>query len=646
MPCYQDYCPAANEHFGEQVPKALLDYLKANDTPKFDETKLGWFTYDRWHNYGHSGTAGNWSQLFGMRDGGNKDDARRAMGAYYTGKFIEIVVRKAKEALNIPMYANAWCGASPCDNEFMDIFHMGCPSLDGMGPDNPGEVLHKYVRPWNMLVEPEFSAPEHFFRSLSFGALLNGHYFANEVEVGARAPIGAVVRAMEPVLVTKRNPGDLLGFYPPGSNHGKRVPKAGYAWEQDYQDLKVKFTLTGDTADDTYLPHTVGPVLGPNGLIMKMGPDEYVITSTKADVELRRAKGDDIGVALAEQGHFESGKWVKEKDATVEAAGKSLRLKFPTANMQYGQIRLKIAAPARDDAPKPANPNTRTGWLGNTFKGGDRNKGRWVQLDIEDIFVFPDGRVATNCTWDEAGRAIGFYKDGDAIGKVDDYTALTGGPAIAADEPYLFALRMERKMNESDPMWFGVARYALDGKPAKWPGAEGRVRNVLFLHPPSDKGGESLTGVAARGGEVFLADPVSRRVKVYGSSDMVPKREFGLTPATDTPYKMTFDKAGRLWICQKDAEGTWRVRAYDARDGAYASREIADVAEPSAIALAPDGRQDRVHVAAGDPPRSAHRPPFIFHRHHKVLLMQINADVIHAVLLAHRALEGSKAKPF
>jgi hypothetical protein len=345
MPCYQDYSPAANEHIGEQVPKELLDYLKANDTPKFDETKLGWFTYDRWHNYGHSGTAGNWSQLFGMRDGGNKDDARRALGAYYTGKYIEIVVRKAKEALNIPMYANAWCGASPCDNEFMDIFHMGCPSLDGMGPDNPGEVLHKYVRPWNMLVEPEFSAPEHYFRSLSFGALLNGHYFANEVEIGARAPIGAVVRAMEPVLVTKRNPGDLLGFYPPGSNHGKKVPKAGHSWEQDYQNLKVRFTLTGDTADDTYLPHTAGPVLGPNGLIMKMDPDEYIITSAKVDVELRRADGSDIATALAEQGHFESGKWVKDKDAAVEAAGKSLKLKFPTENLRYGQIRLKIAAP-------------------------------------------------------------------------------------------------------------------------------------------------------------------------------------------------------------------------------------------------------------------------------------------------------------
>jgi hypothetical protein len=88
--------------------------------------------------------------------------------------------------------------------------------------------------------------------------------------------------------------------------------------------------------------HTGGPLLNGNGLIIKMGTDEYVITSTKIDVELRRAKGGDIGVALAEQGHFENGKWVKEKNAAVEAAGKSLKLKFPTENFKYGQVRLKL----------------------------------------------------------------------------------------------------------------------------------------------------------------------------------------------------------------------------------------------------------------------------------------------------------------
>ena len=267
----------------------------------------------------------------------------------------------------------------------------------------------------------------------------------------------------------------------------------------------------------------------------------------------------------------------------------------------------ELLAAARDDAPKPAAPNTRTGWLGNTFRGGDRNKGRWVQLDIDDIFVFPDGRVVANTEWDEAGRAIGFYKDADVIGKVDDYTVLTGGPAITADDQYIFALRMERKLNESDPMWFGVARYTLEGKPAKWPGAEGRVRNVLFLHPPSDKGGKSLTGVAAREGEVFLADPASRRIKVYGAADMAPRRDFALAPKSDTPFKMAFDPAGRLWVVQRSSEGALRIRAYSAR-GEYANREIVDAGEPAAIAFTSDGRllvadngpRQQVRFYAGD----------------------------------------------
>lgn len=87
-----------------------------------------------------------------------------------------------------------------------------------------------------------------------------------------------------------------------------------------------------------------------------------------------------------------------------------------------------------------------------------------MRLDVDDIFVFPDGRVVTDTTWDEAGRAIGFYTDGDAIGKVDDFTALTGGPAATADDPYIFALRMERMMTESDPIsMVAVARSSPGG---------------------------------------------------------------------------------------------------------------------------------------------------------------------------------------
>jgi len=345
MPCYCDFSPAANEHIGEQVPKELLEHLKSIDMPKHDPAKMGWFTYSRYHGNG-SRTSGTWEEVFGKQPWPN--DARKALGAYYTGKYIEIVVRKAKEALNVPMYANAWCGESPCDSQFMDIFHIGCPSLDGMGPDNYGDVLGQYIRPWNNLVQPEFSPAEHYFRALSMGALLVGQYWQAEVELMRTRATFDLVRTMEPLLVQKRNPGDLLGFTPVLD---KKLHKAGSTWEQDYQDLKVKLTATadhlpGETEWRDYRLHTGGPLLNGNGLIIRMGPDDYVITSTKVDVELRRADGHDIAAASAEQGHFENGKWVKEKDATVEAAGKSLKLKFPTENLRYGQVRLKLTAPA------------------------------------------------------------------------------------------------------------------------------------------------------------------------------------------------------------------------------------------------------------------------------------------------------------
>ena len=260
MPSFCDYSPAASEHIGEQVPREILNFLKANDTPKLDEAKLGSWIYWRWHDNG-SKITGTWEEVFYSsydQDSLKISTGRKVMGIYYTGKYIEIVVRKAKEALNIPMYANAWVGASPCDSEFMDIFHIGCPSLDGMGPDNPGDILYKYVRPWNMLVEPEFSGPENYFRALSLGALLNGCYFADEVEIQPRAPLNAVVRAMEPALVTKRNPGDLFAL-----SRGKK----------SYQNLEVQCTSTGRGGSER-TAQTVGPILGPNGLIVRMGPDE------------------------------------------------------------------------------------------------------------------------------------------------------------------------------------------------------------------------------------------------------------------------------------------------------------------------------------------------------------------------------------
>jgi len=144
--------------------------------------------------------------------------------------------------------------------------------------------------------------------------------------------------------VQRRNPGDLLGFTPVLD---KKLHKAGATWEQNYQNLKITFTATvdhlpGETEWRDSRLHTSGPLLNGNGLIIRMGPDDYIITSTKIDVGLRWTDGGDIGVASAEQGHFEQGKWVKEKDVRISSDGKSIKVPFSTENGHYGQIRLKL----------------------------------------------------------------------------------------------------------------------------------------------------------------------------------------------------------------------------------------------------------------------------------------------------------------
>jgi len=54
----------------------------------------GWFTWSRYHGNG-SRRSGTWEEAFGKQPWPN--DARHVLGAYYTGKYIEIVVRQVGE---------------------------------------------------------------------------------------------------------------------------------------------------------------------------------------------------------------------------------------------------------------------------------------------------------------------------------------------------------------------------------------------------------------------------------------------------------------------------------------------------------------------------------------------------------------------
>jgi hypothetical protein len=212
----------------------------------------------------------------------------------------------------------------------------------------------------------------------------------------------------------------------------------------------------------------------------------------------------------------------------------------------------------------PSNPEALrydTFWLGNTFGGGPR----WVQNFAESMQVLPDGTTVVGSFWDEAGREVGLYKNGQPVGQLAD-THMRGGFAVAATDQYLFyahtcALEDQPEakagevLREKPVCYFGVSRYTLDGKHAPFVGGKTRFKNMLTFREAPDNHALIPRGAAASGTTLFVADTAFDVIKVVDLATMKMVREFPVSK----PGKLAIDRSGCLWaIC----DGGKRVASY------------------------------------------------------------------------------------
>jgi hypothetical protein len=175
--------------------------------------------------------------------------------------------------------------------------------------------------------------------------------------------------------------------------------------------------------------------------------------------------------------------------------------------------------------------------VGNTFSGGNFGPNmimKHVQIDIDAIYVTPDGRVFTNTGWDEGGRSLTTFKNGKIVNPLNVVNNNNGGGdnaggfAVAADSHYVYqgesnGIQVKNISDHSD------ASVSLTGS------------NTL-----SNSAG--VYGMALVKNKLYVTENDVNVVDVFDTTTLALVNSFSI----NDPVRIAVDNQGGMWISHLD----------------------------------------------------------------------------------------------
>ncbi|MDM7955197.1 DUF5597 domain-containing protein [Blastomonas sp.] len=347
LPVARDYSPAASAAFAQPVPAALVEYLVRNRDSLVPEMKAMWL--DR-----GAKTQGSWEELFGPGDAGAE-----VFTAWHYARFAEELTQAGKASYNMPMYVNVALnrpGRAPGEYpsggplpHLIDVWKAGAPTIDFLAPDiyfpNFTQIVARYHRADNPLFIPEAHnadnppVPANAFYSIAEHDAIGFSPFSIDSideDPGAIKSAYGVLQQLKPYILQAQGTDRIAGFKP----HQAYDESLDYAPQQrvigDYR-FTVSFTM--DIQKPVMTPETAGY----GGMIIQIGPEEYLVAGQGITVTFKPVAGDQplAGIDVAHEGVFDAaGQWKPGRllngDQTHQ--GRHIRL-FPD-NWQIQRVKL------------------------------------------------------------------------------------------------------------------------------------------------------------------------------------------------------------------------------------------------------------------------------------------------------------------
>src|SRR6185369_7260833 len=307
IPDSRDRSVIANELFNQAIPADLMNYLQLHKDELIPELRAVWAA----NNFK---TRGTWEEIFGKGPGTDE-----IFMAWYFARYANRVAEAGKGEYSLPMFVNAalirpghmpgqYPSAGPLPH-LMDVWRAGAPKIDFLSPDiyfqNFAEWVRRYDRSGNPVFIPEaMPGPVDSVNALYAIGQHNAIGFSpfsidslDEETTAAVTTSYDLLTQLAPLLLGNQGKGVMAGLLPEGPE------------QRQAQQLRLGNYVLYVTFDK---PTTQNPNVLSGGLVVAVGPDEYLFAGTGLTITFDAPGSTEpmVGLLAVDEGSYVNGQWV------------------------------------------------------------------------------------------------------------------------------------------------------------------------------------------------------------------------------------------------------------------------------------------------------------------------------------------------